>query len=470
MKFKEYGDYDAVALADLIRRKEVSAQDVLDTAIAHCEAENPALNAVTHKMYDEARAQLVQADPAAPLYGVPFLVKDLSINYAGVPTTQGSRFFQDYVPQYDSELVIRYKKAGLIIIGKTNTPEFGSNWVTESVLLGACRNPYDLSRTPGGSSGGAAAAVAARITPVAHASDGGGSIRVPASCCGLIGLKPTRARTPVGPDRGESVSGLSVQHALTRSIRDSALLLDCTKGFEIGDPYAAPAAPESYVHAMRAPLPTRLKIAMVRQAPGNYPVAADCLRAVHNAAKQCEALGAVIIEETLTMDNEALKLATHTLWCAQLANTLHRYAQFIGRAYTKEDVEEANFFMAKCGVKFTARDYAQALDVIHHTGRQMGQFMQQYDLILTPTLAQLPVKVGELTYDPLHGSVTDFYKQKAFPFAPFTSLFNVTGQPAISLPLHVSAEGLPVGVQFAAAFGNELLLLQLGEVLLGDKR
>jgi Asp-tRNA(Asn)/Glu-tRNA(Gln) amidotransferase A subunit family amidase len=465
MKSDEYANYDAIGLNELICKKQVSAKEVLEAAILRCEQVNPDINAVTCKMYDEAHAQLERADKDAPFYGVPFLLKDLTMNYAGVPTTHGSRLFRDYVPNFDSELVKRHKKAGLITIGKSNTPEFGTTWITESLLLGACRNPYDLSKTPGGSSGGSAAAIAAGIVPIAHASDGGGSIRVPASCCGLIGLKTTRARVPVGPERGESGSGMSVHHGLSRTVRDCALLLDIAKGAEIGDPYAAPAAPDSYLEAMHAPLPKQLKIGLVTKAPGGYAVAQDCLDAVAKTVKLVENLGAVIEEMELTADTDELKLATNTLWTANLAASLEAYTNVTGHVYTENDIEPANFYMAKLGHKLKAKDYALALSVMHQTGRKMGNVMQQYDLLLMPTLAQLPVDIGALVYTSDKGSVNDFYKNKGFAFSPFTSLFNVTGQPAISLPLYTSKCGLPVGVQFAAAFGNELLLLQLAQVL-----
>lgn len=458
--FKEYPEYDAIGLVELIRQKQVTSHEVLEAAIAECEAKNPSVNAVTHRMYDLAQQSLATLNREAPFYGVPFLLKDLSLNYAGVPTTQGSRFFQEYTPQYDSELVTRYKKAGLVIMGKTNTPEFGTNWVTESHLLGSCRNPYDVTKTSGGSSGGSAAAVAARITPFAHASDGGGSIRVPASCCGLIGLKPTRARVPVGPDRGESCSGLSVHHAVTRSVRDCALLLDVTQGAELGDPYAAPVAPRSYLHAMQQPLPS-LTIGLVTQAPGGYPVHIDCLAAATAAATWCEQSGHHVESITLPVDHEVMARATNTIWAAHLAHNLDQYAQVIKRAYTQQDVEPANWVLAKMGGRLPAKEYAWALNTMHHIGRQLAQLFLRYDVVLTPTLAMPPVNVGYLSYDESQGSVNDFYKDRAFGFAPFTSVFNVTGQPAISLPMYRTMAGLPIGVQFASRFGDELTLLQL---------
>ncbi|PHQ78200.1 MAG: amidase [Coxiella sp. (in: Bacteria)] len=464
MTFNEYSEYDAMGLAALIQKKEVSPNEVLDAAIARYDEINPDINAVTCEMFDEARAFLKTADTSAPLYGVPFLLKDLSVSYAGVPTTNGSRFFKDYIPDTDSEIVTRYKAAGLAIMGKSNTPEFGSNWVTESALLGACRNPYNLSKTPGGSSGGSAAAVAAGIVPAAHASDGGGSIRVPASCCGLIGLKPTRARVPVGPQRGESCSGLSVSHAVTKSVRDSALLLDIAKGAAQGDPYAAPSAPDRYLKAIQATLPT-LKIGLVTDVIGGYTVDQDCLSAVNQAARACEALGHIIEDTRLTADRDELKQATNTIWAGNIANTLDSYAAATGKSYGKDNVELNNLFLAKLGRKLSAADYVNALNTLHKTGRDMAQLFEDYDLLLTPTLAQLPVDIGYLFYEESKGSVNDFYKDKGYAFSPFTSLFNITGQPAISLPLYKTAQGMPVGVQFAARFGDELTLLQLARAL-----
>ena len=466
MPFKEYQTYDAVGLAELVKSKQVKPQEVLEAAIARYEDINADINAVTHTMFEQAYDAAKSLNHTAPLAGVPFLLKDLSLSYAGVPTTHGSRFFKDYTPDFDSELVTRYKQAGLLIMGKTNTPELGTSYVTESELLGPCRNPYDLTKTPGGSSGGSAAAVAAGIVPAAHASDGGGSIRVPASCCGLIGLKPTRARIPIGPERGESCSGLSVQHVLTRSLRDSALLLDVSQGAEVGDPYAAPPAPESYLAAMQDQPKKPLNIGLITQPLGGYAVHNDCLAAVDEAVQRCQSLGATVEELHFPIDNDSMNAASHVLWCANLVASLKAYAQAKGQQFSADTIEPANLQMAQLGQKLMAYEYAQALTTMHHIGRQMGQVMEQYDLLLTPTLAQPPVAVGELCYDASQGSVSDFYKDKGFAFAPFTSLFNVTGQPALSLPLYNNKAGLPIGVQFAAAFGNELLLLQWANMLL----
>ncbi len=466
MSFKEYVSYDAMGLVELIRNKEVTADEVLQAAIDRCEEINPDINAVTCTMFEQAQQSIQTLSKDGPLFGVPFLLKDLSLAYAGVPTTQGSVFFKDYVPQHDSELVTRYKKAGLIIMGKSNTPEFGTSFITESKLLGACRNPFDLNRTPGGSSGGAAAAVAAGIVPVAHASDGGGSIRVPASCCGLIGLKPTRARVPVGPDRGESCSGLSVQHAITRSVRDSALLLDIAKGFELGDPYCAPPAPESYLQAMQQPL-RPLKVGVITSAPDNVPVDDVCIAAVKHAITFCEHHGFIVEEAQWPKLSDQLGFATNTIWAANLADNCMKYVDATGRKFTKEDIEPANLTLIQMGRKLAARDYAHALHVMHSVGRLVANWFLYYDVILTPTLAKPPVKIGELVFDPAGCSANDFFRDKVMTFAPFTSLFNVTGQPAISLPLYKTKAGLPIGVQFAAPFGDELTLLQLANLFQG---
>lgn len=464
MAFKEYATYDAMGLAELIHNKEVSADEVLQAAIDRYEEINPSINAVTCTMFEQARQSIRTLSNNSPLYGVPFLLKDLSIAYAGVPTTQGSVFFKDYVPQYDSELVTRYKKAGLIIMGKSNTPELGTSFITESRLFGACRNPYDLDRTPGGSSGGAAAAVAAGIVPVAHASDGGGSIRVPASCCGLIGLKPTRARVPVGPDRGESCSGLSVQHAITRSVRDSALLLDIAKGYEVGDPYCAPIAPDSYLQAMQQPL-RPLRVGVITTAPHATSTDSVCIAAVNHAVTLCEDLGFVVEEAQWPQLSEELGFAVNTIWAGNLAENCMTYAESIGRKITKEDLEPANYNLLQIGRKLAARDYVHALHVMHSVGRTVANWLLNYDVILTPTLAKPPVKIGELVFYPEKSSANDFFRDKVMTFAPFTSLFNVTGQPAISLPLYKTEAGLPIGVQFAATFGDELTLLKLANLL-----
>lgn len=466
MKFEEYQQYDLLGLRDLIFQKSVSASEVLETAILACETMNPAVNAVTHRMYDLAREQLVHTPHDATLYGVPFLLKDLSLNYAGVPTTQGSRFFKSYVPQQNSELVNRYQKAGLIIMGKTNTPELGSNWITESVLLGACRNPYDLTKTPGGSSGGSAAAVAAGIVPAAHASDGGGSIRVPAACCGLVGLKPSRGRISAGPERGEGGGGLSIHHAVTRTVRDTAILLDISKGNSVGDPYASPPGPVSYLEAMQLPISRQLKIALITEAPGGYPVNDECRRAAEHVATQSASLGANIESVSWPIAFDELKWAIQVIWAGQIAESVTSYAKASGSSDAETKLEPPNLFMYKLGLRLTAQDYVHAIQVMNRITRSMAQMMQSYDLILTPTLAQLPVDIGDLFYESAQGSIADFYKNRCMAFAPFTEIFNVTGQPAISFPAGFSKTGLPLGVQFAAKFGDELLLLQWVETFL----
>jgi amidase len=286
----DYDRYDGLGLAELVRRREVTAGEVLEATIERIEARNPAINAVVLRMYDEAKAAIAAALPPGPFSGVPYLLKDLGAAYAGTPTTGASRFFRDAVPDHDSEMVVRLKRAGLVICGKTNTSEFGLSTSTEPVLFGPTRNPWNLAVSAGGSSGGAAAAVAGGMLPMAHASDGGGSIRIPASCCGLFGLKPTRMRTPMGPDVAEGWNGASISHAVTRSVRDSAALLDATTGPDVGDPYSAPPTKGNFLAEVGA-APGRLKIALATTAWNGSVVDPQCADAAVAAAKLCESLG-----------------------------------------------------------------------------------------------------------------------------------------------------------------------------------
>src|SRR2546429_4818864 len=287
---KDYERYDGLGLADLVRTRAVTAKELLTAAVARIEARNPAVNAVVNRMYDRAEATIAAGLPPGPFTGVPYLLKDLGVYYTGTVTSSGSAFFRDAIADHDSEIVARLKRAGLVILGKTNTSEFGLSPSAEPKLFGPTRNPWNLARSAGGSSGGAAAAVAAGMLPMAHGTDGGGSVRIPASCCGLFGLKPTRARTPFGPDLGENWSGSSVGHALTRSVRDSAALLDATGGPDIGDPYWAPPPKSPFLAEVGAE-PGRLKIAFTTKAWSGHPVGPECIAAVAEAAKLCERLG-----------------------------------------------------------------------------------------------------------------------------------------------------------------------------------
>ena len=452
---------DGLGLADLVRRREVSPKELLDAAIARVEARNPALNAVVTRMYDAARGAVSAGLPSGPFTGVPYLLKDIGALYAGAVTSAGSRVFADAVADHDSEITARLKRAGLVIFGKTNTPEMGIATSTEPRLFGPTRNPWNLGYSAGGSSGGAAAAVAGGMLPMAHASDGGGSIRIPASCCGLFGLKPTRARNPMGPDVGEGWSGASIAHAITRSVRDSAALLDATSGPDVGDPYWAPPPAGPFLAEVGRD-PGRLRIALTTTAWNGKPVDPQCADAAQAAARLCEELGHHVEEARPTFDAEALSHASRVIVGANVRNVLDLRGAARGRAVTEDEVERVTWLRVQDAAVFTAADYARSILVMHRTGRAVARFFTGFDMLLTPTMACTPYPLGVLDM-----STTDIeaFHDALLRSIAFTSLFNSTGQPAMSVPLAWSREGLPIGVQFVAPFGDDARLFRLGAQL-----
>ena len=457
----EYALHDATDLAALVRDGDVSPGELLDAAIDQIQARNPAINAVIHTMYDEARATIAAGLPDGAFTGVPFLLKDLGAQYKGVPTTSGSRLFRDTVPDHDSNLVSRYRAAGLVICGKTNTPELGLATTTEPVLHGPTRNPTDLAYSAGGSSGGAAAAVQAGFVPMAHASDGGGSIRIPASACGVFGLKPTRARTPMGPDIGEGWNGSSISHAVTATVRDSAALLDATAGEDLGAPYAAPHQQRPYVDEVGAD-PGRLRIALVTGAFNRAPVDAACASAAHQSASLAESLGHHIEEAQPDFDGEALAEAHASIVFANIANLLDSAGIAQGTAVTLDDVERVTLANATLGRNISAAEYIRSVQTLHRVGREFAAFLSNFDVMLTPTMACQTPRLGMLN---MNGEDADAYAALINRTIGFTSLFNNTGCPAMSLPLVTGSNGLPIGIQFGASFGREDLLFRLAAQL-----
>lgn len=457
----EFAGMDGIDQADLVRRKEVTALELVEAAINRIELINPIINAVVTPMFENARKQAEVELPEGPLAGVPMLLKDLLASYAGVRMTAGSAFLRDFVPDHDSTLVSRLKSAGLILLGKTNTPEFGIVPTTEPALFGPSRNPWDVSRTTGGSSGGSAAAVAAGIVAVAHANDGGGSIRIPASCCGVFGLKPTRARNPMGPDFGDMFTGLVAEHAVTRSVRDSAALLDITSGADLGDPYCAPAPPRPFLQEVGAD-PGRLRIGFTTAAHSEAPVHEDCVKAVLDAAKLCADLGHAVEEASPIISGEALTKTFMVMWSSGLVWTIDGYAHAAGREPSAEDFEPGTWMLYKMGQKHSAADYLLALQQVQRFSRLIAQFFVDYDVWLTPTLAQPPLPIGSFeptAEDPLNGM------RVAARFVPFTPICNATGQPAMSVPLYWNDAGLPIGTHFVGRFGDEATLLRLASQL-----
>jgi Asp-tRNA(Asn)/Glu-tRNA(Gln) amidotransferase A subunit family amidase len=453
----DYDACDALALAERVRKGDVTPRELLELAIARVEARNPQFNAVVICMFEEARRGVENGLPEGPLRGVPFLIKDLHAACAGVRMTNGSRLFEDFIPERDSELVARYRKAGLVLFGKSASPEFGITTSTESVLFGPTRNPWRTTHSAGGSSGGAAAAVAAGIVPAAHASDGGGSIRIPASCCGLFGLKPTRARNPVGPLVGEGWSGMSGAHAITRSVRDSAALLDATQGPDLGAPYWAPPPQRPFLEEVRAD-PGRLRIALQLDSFNGAPVHADCAEAARDAAALCIALGHEVEEARLEIDAAAFGSATQVVIAANLWAELTDRASALGRELTADDVEPGTYVLAETARNVDASEYARSIVGLHAVGRQVARFLEPYDVILTPTLATPPLELGRLA---LTNTDIEQLMRDITATVGFTQVFNAAGNPAMSVPLHWNADGLPIGVQFAARFGDEATLLRL---------
>jgi len=457
----EYDKYDALGLAELIAKKEVTPAELLNAVRQRVEAINPKINAFTDLFFDKAEDQINSGLSQGPFRGVPFALKDLGQSLKGTITSAGGRIWKDQVADYDSTLVTLYKQAGLVIFGKTSSPELGLTYTTESVLYGQTRNPWNLERTSGGSSGGASSSVASRILPMAHASDGGGSIRVPASCCGLFGLKPTRGRVPMGPGQFEGWNGLSAHHAVTISVRDSAALLDASSGVELGAPYYPPPQQRPFLHEVGADT-GRLRIALIAYSPAGTPVDPECMDAATEAAKLCENLRHKVDEAKWPFDPATQRGAFLTIVNVSVARALDEAATPLGRPVTDKDVEPVTWAMAQQGRNISSVAYSRAIATIHQIGLAIAKFQQAYDVIINPTLGKPPVPLGVLSLSPK--DMQTFTKEIA-EFSPFTAVYNVTGQPSMSMPMHWTPDGLPVGVMFTARFGDEATLFRLAAQL-----
>ena len=460
MRFDEYRKYDAVALAALVAKGDVTAGELLELAIARAEQVNPAINAIVRTQYPRARAAVTAKLPGGPLRGVPYLLKDLSIFEKDVPAGLGSALYVNFVPDHDSGYTVRCKRAGLVIMGRSMTPELGLSPSTEPVQYGPCRNPWNFSYSSGGSSGGAAAAVSAGILPMAHATDGGGSIRTPAAHCALFGLKPSRGRVSYAPDAGEGWGGLAVTHAVSRSVRDSALLLDLTSGIEPGDPYAAPAPPRPFMDEVgRAP--GRLKIAMMRHDHRGAALHPECAKAVEHAAALCESLGHMVEETAPDINLADLRPKNQILLCANVARALTMRWRALNREPRPADVEALTWSVFNRGRAVTGLQYADSVAAVHAAGRKLAAFLSTYDIILTTTLPAPPPLLG---YFDMNGDVATF-SARAAEYLSITPLYNATGTPAMTVPLHWTSDGLPVGVHFGGRYGDEGTLLQLAAQL-----
>jgi Asp-tRNA(Asn)/Glu-tRNA(Gln) amidotransferase A subunit family amidase len=460
MRFEEYRRHDATALADLIARREVTAKEVLEVAIARAGQVNPAINAIVHKQYDQARSAVAAGLPGGPLRGVPYLIKDLGFLERGEPATLGSSLFKDFVADHDSAYVQRCKRAGLVFIGRSSSPEFGLSPNTEPRLYGSCRNPWNLEYSAGGSSGGAAAAVIAGILPMAHATDGGGSIRIPAAQCGLFGLKPSRGRISLAPDAGEGWGGLSIGHVVSRSVRDSARMLDCTAGSEPGDPYAAPTPECSFVEAIGRP-PKKLKIAVMLKDHRGAKLHSECAKAVMGAAKLCAGLGHIVEEVDAPLDLISLRPMNSSIAAANTARALGLRWKVLGREPNPKDVEAVTWAIYNRGLKVSAVEYVEAIAAVHAAGRKLATFLANWDVLLTTTLPAPPPKLGYFD----HNGDVETFTQRVTDYLSITPLHNATGTPAMSVPLHWTADGLPVGVHFAGRYGEEATLLRLAAQL-----
>lgn len=452
---------DATAQAELVRKGEVKPVELIEAAIERAERVNPSLNAIVTPMYDLARQSAAEGVPDGPFAGVPFLLKDLMAAYAGVPMTYASRFLADYVPDSDSTLVERYKAAGLITIGKANASEFGILPSTEPFLFGACHNPWSERLSTGGSSGGSASAVAAGIVPMAHANDAGGSIRIPSSCCGTFGLRPTRARNSMGPLIGDVMSGLVVEHAITRSVRDSAALLDATCGPALGDPYYPPPPERPYAQEAESDAGRR-RIGFTAKSPTPVTVHQDCASAVADAAALCESLGHDVEEISIEFDVGAVTQAFMGVYLAGAAWMISAMSRVTGRVAEPEMFEPLTWAMYELGCQLTAVDYMLAVASLQSMSRSVAELFAPYDAILTPTIAEPPCPLG--TFDaPSDNPMAPLIR--AADFAAFTAMANFTGLPSMSVPLYWNEAGIPIGTMFTGRYGDEGTLFRLASQL-----
>ena len=482
MSLREYGQYDAVALADLVRRGQVSPAELLEEALARTAAVNPRINAVIHLMEARARESIAAGLPEGPLRGVPFLIKDLMTAYAGEPMRFGSRLFKDYVPTADEELTRRYRQSGLVIFGKTNTPELGVTNVTEPELFGPTRNPWDLERTSSGSSGGSAAAVAARIVPAANANDGGGSIRTPASNCGLVGLKPSRGRNPTGPQSPDVWWGFIGEHAVTRTVRDSAAILDATAGDYPQQLMKLPPPERPYLEETRR-APGRLRIAFTFDPGLGRTLHPENRKGLEATTAALQGLGHELLEVRLPLPPESFVESYAALVAADVAATLRMAPTLVGHEARAGDVELATWVLAKMGEAQSGAAVAAALWTMQSFSRQWLAWSAGFDVLLTPTVGVPPMPIGAYRMTPMRrrglrlltslpaGALLSQRPKvieafaPVFEAAPYTMITNVTGQPSMSLPLHWTADALPMGMLFTAKIGDEATLFRLAAQL-----
>jgi amidase len=456
ISLSDYTTHDGIGLADLVARKEVTPKELAEAATAAAEKVNSRINAVLQTFPGQEYG-------SGPFAGVPFLIKELVLHAKGVRCDMGCKLAQGFLPSEDTELMARFRKAGLSLVGTTQTPELGYNPTTETKLFGPVRNPWDTTRSAGGSSGGSGAAVAAGIVPMAHANDGGGSIRIPASCNGLVGLKPSRDRIPTGPDYADPLCGLAVEFAVTRSVRDAAALLDAVAGPDVGAP-SHPVPPQRPYREEAGAKPGRLRIAWTDRPASGAEIEPECAKAVRETARLLEELGHSVVEDAPRVDWDAFLANVHVIWTGFTVTSVDTIASALGRKPGPDNLEAVTLACYEDGKRYKASDLLNALAHGNVISRQVGAFFEKIDVLVTPTIAALPAKLGELDQD-RKGMTAMEWTRQVFAYCPFTPLFNTTGQPAMSLPLRWSDQGLPVGVQIASRFGDEATLIRLGSQL-----
>ena len=463
ISLNDYSSYDGLGLAALVERKEVTAKELKEAALAAVAKVNPKLNAVLQTLPALADAEIAAGLPKGPFTGVPFVIKELIVHAKNVRCDMGSKLTQGFVPKEDTELMARFRRAGVVLVGTTQTPEFGYNPTTETTLFGPVHNPWMPARSAGGSSGGSGAAVAAGIVPIAHANDGGGSIRIPASCNGLVGLKPTRDRVPTGPDYADPLCGLAIEFIVSRSVRDTAAMLDAVAGPDIVAPGMPVPPNRPYLQEVGA-APGKLKIAWTTTPASGEKIDPECVKAVHEAVKLLEGLGHTLVEDRPVYDWDTFLNNVHVIWTAFTAASIDASAADLRRRPSQDNLEAVTLACYEDGKARTATELIAATAHGNTLSRLTGAFFQKYDLHVTPTIARPPAPHGEINQN-REGMTAMEWTRQVFAYCPFTPLFNSTGQPAISLPLHWSANGLPIGVQFAGRFGDETTLIRIASQL-----
>ena len=459
----DYARYDGLGLAELVATRQVTAEELAAAALAAAEKVNPKLNAVLQTLADESSAEIRAGLPRGAFTGVPLLIKELVLHAKNVRCDMGCRLAQGFVAPADTELMARFRKAGLVLVGTTQTPELGYNPTTETVLFGPVRNPWNADRSAGGSSGGSGAAVAAGIVPIAHANDGGGSIRIPAACNGLVGVKPTRDRVPTGPDYADPLCGLAIEFAVTRTVRDAAALLDAVAGPDVGAP-SHPVPPARPYRDEIGAKPRRLRIAWTTAPASGARIDPECVKAVEETVRTLEDLGHTLVEDAPQYDWDTFLRNVHVIWTAFTAIFVETLATGLGRKPGPDNLEAVTLACYEEGKRWRAVDLLNAMAYGNILSRAVGAFFEGVDVLVTPTIATPPAPLGEIDQN-RKGMTPMEWTRQVFAYCPFTPLFNTTGQPAFSLPLHWSASGLPIGVQIAGRFGDEATLFRLAAEL-----